>query len=343
MRVPARRSTAALVTAVTAFGLIGGCGSDESDQAPPAPASDLRVGLVVDAGGLNDRSFASLAVAGLRRAERELGVDGTIVAPETPEDYVPDLEKLGSDDYDLVIGVGFSVAEAMDKVAARFPDTKFAVIDYSSEDLKDRSENIQGSIFDERQAGYLAGYLAGLVATGRKYTQVSAVGGERIPPVENYIDGYRAGIRAVDPGVDVRVDYSGGFTNEERCREIADRQIAGGSKIVFQVAGKCGLGTLAAAKAAGVFGIGVDADQSFLGDFILTSAVKEVDNAVFDIVKGAEEGKFLGGSDLTFGLFNQGVGLGKISPAAAAYEGQLADLKLQLVTGNEGPANRKGS
>lgn len=340
--MPARRSTAVLLTALSALSLLGGCGSDESDQAASAPASDLRVGLVTDTGGVNDRSFNSLAVAGLRRAERELGVDGTIVVSKTPADYVPNLEKLGRADYDLVIGVGFLIAEAMDRVAARYPDTRFAVIDYSSEDLKDRSENIQGSIFDERQAGYLAGYLAGLVANGRKYAEVSAVGGERIPPVEKYIVGYRAGIKAVNPAIKVRSDYSESFTDEARCREIADRQIAEGSKIVFQVAGKCGLGALAAAKAAGAFGIGVDADQSYLGDFVLTSAVKEVDNAVFDTVKGADEGAFLGGSDLTFGLFNQGVGLGRISPAAAQYERQLADLRLQLISGNEGPPNRKG-
>lgn len=302
----------------------------------------MKVGLVTDTAGVNDRSFNSLAVAGLRRAERQLGVDGTILVSKSAADYEPNLERLAREEYDLVIAVGYLIAEATDKVAARYPDTRFAIVDYPVSGLRDRGQNIQGMLFDEETAGYLAGYLAGQVATGRKFPAVSAVGGEMIPPVERYIGGYRAGVQAVNPGVKVIVDYSNSFTDKKICRKIAIRQVNEGSKIIFQLAGLCGLGALEAAQAAGSYGIGADADQSYLGEFILTSALKKVDNAVFDTIEVADEGEFLGGSDLEFGLFNQGVGLGRFGPAAAPYRTQLRELQRELTVGEPGATGRSG-
>ena len=199
-------------------------------------------------------------------------------------DYVPNLASLAQDDYDLVIGVGFLMADAVEKVANRFPEVDFAIIDYSQAAMKTTPDNVRGLLFKEQEAGYLVGYLAGLMSaqeSGSKQV-ISAVGGQKIPPVDHYIAGYGSGRRKANPGITILNAYSQDFVDQAKCKEVALNQIAQGSDIVFQVAGQCGLGALSAAKEKNVWGIGVDADQlSYLGTHILTSALKKVDNAVF--------------------------------------------------------------
>ena len=127
----------------------------------------IKIGLVTDIGGLDDRSFNFLANKGLQRAERELGVTGRVVVSKSDTDYVPNLTTLAKQDYDLVIAVGFLMASALEKVAARYPDTNFAIIDYSQADMTTKPKNVRGLLFKEQEAGYLVGYLAGLLDEGR--------------------------------------------------------------------------------------------------------------------------------------------------------------------------------
>lgn len=339
------RLLAPILLVLVLLGTAAGCGSQDTAPAQDARlagAPALRVGLVTDTGGLQDRSFNTLAVRGLSRARSELGVQTKVLVSQTPDDYVPNLSKLARENYDLVIGVGFMIAPAVDKVANEYPDTKFAIVDNTTAGLRNRNGNIQGALFDEKQAGYLAGYLAGLFATDRKIDQVSVVGGRRIPPVERYVAGFRSGVRAINPDVGVTVGYANDFVNPAKCRRIAENQISRGSRVVFQVAGKCGLGALAAAKEAGAFGVGVDADQSYLGDFILTSATKKVDVATFETIRGAQNGEFIGGSDITFNVFNNGVGTGVLGPAAARYRDELDAVRADLVNGEASVQNRRG-
>ena len=150
---------------------------------------------------------------------------------------------------------------------------------------------------------------------------VSTVGGQKIPPVDHYIAGFQAGAKKAFPGVETLNGYSQDFVDQAKCKEIALDQIAQGSKVVFQVAGQCGLGALDAAKEKGVQGIGVDNDQSFLGDHILTSALKKVDEAVFESIKRAQEGTFKGGTDVVATVENGGVGIGKISAEGSEVRG----------------------
>jgi basic membrane protein A len=165
---------------------------------------------------------------------------------------------------------------------------------------------------------------------------LSAVGGKKIPSVDNWIAGYRAGAKAVDPKFKVLVDYSGDFTpaTSPKCKEIALKHISQGAQAVFQVAGGCGLGALDAAKAKNVWGIGVDADQSFLGPHVLTSALKGVDTAVFLSIKDAKEGRFKGGQDAVYGLEQNGVGLGKFSPKAPKdIKPKVEQIEKQIIAG----------
>ena len=192
-------------------------------------------------------------------------------------DYVPNLSTLAQQKYDLVIGVGFLMAEAMDTVGSKFPDTKFAIIDVDATGLKSKPTNVSGALFKEQEAGYLVGYMAGLYLKDDGGGTASSVGGQKIPPVDHYIAGYQAGVKAANPDAKIVNAYSQKFDDPAPCKEIALDQISKGAKVVFQVAGGCGLGALDAAKEKGVQGIGVDADQAYLGDQIMTSALKKVD------------------------------------------------------------------
>jgi basic membrane protein A len=162
---------------------------------------------------------------------------------------------------------------------------------------------------------------------------IGSVGGQKQPPVDRFIAGYQAGAKAADPGITVLNGYSQDFADQQKCKEIALNQIAEGAGVVFQVAGGCGLGALEAAKQKGVWGIGVDADQSFLGPHILTSAVKRVDTAVYLAIKSVKDGKFKGGN-VTYGLEDNGVGLGKISPKVPKSEvAKIQKIRADIISG----------
>jgi basic membrane protein A len=259
-----------LLTVVLAV-LAAGCGSKKAatptTAASPtttAASSAFKVGLSTDTGGLNDRSFNHLAYVGLLRAGKELGVQTRVVTSKSPSDYIPNLSALAKQGYDLIIGVGFTEIDAMATVAKAFPKTHFAIVDVSNAD-EGNLKNVEGLLFKEQEAGYLAGYAAGLAAKARGGTAVSSVGGQKQPPVDRYIAGYQAGAKAAFPAVKLINGYSQDFANQAKCKEVALNQIAGGSVVVFQVAGGCGLGALDAAKGANIWGVGEDADQGYLG------------------------------------------------------------------------------
>jgi basic membrane protein A len=179
------------------------------------------------------------------------------------------------------------------------------------------TKNFEGLIFAENEVGYEVGYLAGLEAKrlskgSASKNVVSTVGGIPVPAVIRYIAGFQAGSRAADPGVKTLNGYSQDFVATDKCKSIALNQISQGSQVVFQVAGNCGLGALDAAKEKGVWGIGVDSDQSFVNNRVLTSAQKKVDVAVYTAIANLVKGKFAAGNNLLFNAKNGGVGLGKI-------------------------------
>ena len=321
---------------------VAACGSDSgnsssnsgSSTAKSTPtAKPIKVGLVTDIGGLNDRSFNALANKGLEDAKSKLGVDGRVLISKSNADYVPNLTTLAQQKYDLVIAVGFLMADATATVAKKFPNVKFAIIDSSAPGLKGAPKNAEGLLFKEQEAGYLAGYAAGLYAKDNNAKVISSVGGQKIPPVDHYIAGYQAGAKKADPSIKTTNAYSQDFVDQAKCKEIALNQIAAGSKVVFQVAGQCGLGALDAAKEKGVQGIGVDADQSYLGPQVFTSALKKVDVAVLDAIKRAQAGQFAGGTDLTATVKNGGIGVGKFNTAGSKYADQVKQVQDQIANG----------
>ena len=314
------------------------CGSKKSastttSTSTTTAATAFKVGLSTDTGGLNDRSFNHLAYVGLQKAQKDLGVQTRVVQSSSPADYIPNLSKLAQQGYNLVIGVGFTEIDALKAVAKQFPKTHFAIVDVSNAD-EGGLKNVQGLLFKEQEAGYLAGYAAGLAAKQRGGKAVSSVGGEKQPPVDRYIAGFQAGAKAADPGIKTLNGYSQDFENQAKCKEVALNQIAAGSVVVFQVAGGCGLGALDAANEKGVWGVGVDADQSFLGPYVLTSALKRVDTSVYDSIRDAQAGKFKGGTDSVYGLDVGGVGIGKFSvKTPAGIAAKVASIKQQIASG----------
>ena len=301
--------------------LAAGCGGGGSDEG--SGGSDVRVALVTDIGGLNDRGFNALANTGLERGKDELGVGGRVFISKAANDYVPNLTAAARQGADLVVAVGFLMGDALATVAKQFPQTSFAIVDYPSAALAGKPANVRGLVFAEQEAGYLAGVAAASVADGGA---VSAVGGQAVPAVVSFLAGYRAGAKAEKPGITVLQGYSQDFVAQDKCKELALNQIARGSKVVFAAAGGCGLGAISAANDRGVWAIGVDNDQSFLGPQILTSATKKVDVAVFETIKSVVDGAFEGGSDTLFDLSNDGVGYGKVSPDAPDRDALIEKL-----------------
>ncbi len=331
-----------LIGLIATMLVVAACGDDNdssssnsnstSSQSTPE-AKKIKVGLVTDIGGLNDRSFNQLANAGLEKAESELGVEGRVLTSKANSDYVPNLSSLAQQKYDLVIGVGFLMADAVNTVATKFPDTKFAVIDVDATTLKDKPANVTGLLFKEQEAGYLAGYMAGLWAKDNNADTISSVGGQKIPPVDHYIAGFQAGAKAANPDIKTLNGYSQDFVDQAKCKEIALDQISKGSKVVFQVAGQCGLGALDAAKEKSAQGIGVDADQGYLGTHILTSAQKKVDVAVETAIKAAQDGSLKGGTNTTFDVANDGVGIGKPNAEGEKYAAQVQEVADKIKSG----------
>lgn len=316
---------------------LAACGGGNGDEAA-APAQEeepaLRVGLVTDIGQLNDRGFNQLAFEGLKRAERELGVEGRVIESASDTEYIPNHSSLAEDGFDVIIGVGFAQGDAVAKVAAEFPEAKFLIIDYDQAALPGKPENVVGLVFKEEEVGYLTGYLAALTAQREGAEVISSVGGMKEPPVDRFIAGYQAGAEAAASGITVLNGYSQDWDDQAKCKEVALDQMAKGSQIVFQVAGGCGLGALDAAKQKEVWGIGVDADQSFLGPHILTSALKRVDQAVFLTIESVIDGTWEGGRNRVFGLADDGVALGTISDEVPAEDREAVEaVKRQIVSG----------
>jgi basic membrane protein A and related proteins len=337
VRKPFRLTIFALLAALVLG--IAACGGDDDDSGGSDKSSSessgksIKAGVVTDIGGLNDRSFNFLANKGLEDAESKLGVEGRVFLSKSNGDYIPNLTTAAQQQEDLTISVGFLMGEATATVAKKFPKNQFAIVDFSAAALKGKPTNVEGLLFKEQEAGYLAGYLAGLWAKDNNADTVSTVGGQKIPPVDHYIAGFQKGATDANPQIKTLNGYSQDFVDQAKCKEIALNQIAQGSKVVFQVAGQCGLGALDAAKEKKVQGIGVDADQAYLGPHILTSALKKVDVAVFDAIKRAQDGSFKGGTDVIATVENDGVGLGKIGPAGEKYADQIKKVQEDIASG----------
>jgi basic membrane protein A len=292
-----------------------GCGGGEEASTTPAGTGggttggkQFKIGLVTDTGGVDDHGFNQFSIAGLKRAATELGVTTRVYVSNSADDYLPNLQAAVQDGNDLVVAVGFLLGPSVVQAAKVSPDTSFAGVDQffggepcqSTPSCETQTQpNVLGMIYPTEQAGYLAGIVAAMIT---KTKVVSTVGGKKIPPVDNWIAGYMQAVKDTDPSVKELNAYSQDFVDQAKCKEIALDQIANKSDVVFQVAGLCGLGALDAACEKNVNAIGVDADQSFAGPCVVTSALKPLESSVFAIIKTFVDGQFKGGDNTLYGI-----------------------------------------
>jgi basic membrane protein A len=303
----------------------------ERVRADPIEGRRPRVGLVLEVGGIHD-PYNHACYVGIERAVRELGIEGRVLTPAPREGSVPGLRRFAAHKYDLIIGTSGLMVDALDAVATQFPERRFAIVDAPHEALSHRPRNVQGVIFGEDEAGYLAGRLAARMAALGGGAVISAVGGQRIWAVERFIAGYELGARSANPEITVLTGYTNDFFDPAKGRALALGQIAKGSRVVFQVAGACGGGALEAAGEHGVWAIGVDVDQSSFGAHVLTSAVKQLDVAVFDTIGELTRGTLSTGGDSLFALASGGVGLSSLSPEVPrTVADEIESLRVEII------------
>jgi basic membrane protein A len=332
---------AALATVAVIAVALAGTGA----AAPAKKQAGYSAGLVSDVGRFNDKGFNQSQLKGLNFAKSHIsGLTTYAVESRSSGEYSPNFASLARRGVNIIIGAGFLLANQEATVAKQFPNTKFAITDYDVTSPKNPFlgvKNVEGLTYATQENSYLVGCIAGSMAKIKKSSTIGVVGGVQIPPVDTFLAGYQAGAAKCAPGVKVLVGYSQTFTDQAACKTIGQNQIDAGAAVVFAVAGPCGLGALDAAKQAGVYGVGVDVDQSNLGPYILTSAVKRVDTGVYLAIKSAEAGQFKGGANISFNLKNSGVGLGKISPVVpASVLKKVAQLRAQIVAGKIVPPTK---
>ena len=316
MRNPKLLVSLLLISALAAAGC-GGGGGGGGGEGGGGGGDSVRAAIVTDVGGLGDQSFNDSANAGLERAGKELGAETRVLESGSPTDYVNNLTQLADNGFSPIFGVGFLMTDAVSEVASQYPDANFAIVDSVVE-----ADNVASLTFREGEGGYLAGVVAGLMTQeDTEYTSsdekvVGFLGGqEGAPPVQRFQAGYEAGVEAVCPDCEVVSQYVGAtpdaFNDPARGREIALRQIDQGADIIFHGAGASGAGLFEAATDEKVFAIGVDSDQArIVPDApILTSALKRVDNAVFQAIEQAQNGQFPGGEVVELGLKEDGIAL----------------------------------
>jgi len=278
----------------------------------------FRVGMVSDVGGIDDASFNENTWKGLQDAQNAFGVEAKFLESQAQADYENNITEFAEQGYDMIITVGFLLGDATYKMAAQYPDINFAIVDYASGG--EATPNLQGILFNVDEASFPVGYLAAAMADqlDPDGPAVGVIGGMQIPPVEQFIVAYEAGTNYYNQkyGKDVGFDlvYVGDFEAPDQGKVQANSLIDEGADIIMGVGGKTGNGGITAAKERGKWGVGVDVDQYYTlpneKDILVTSTVKRLDKAVFNVIKSMLVGKFGGGTDYIATLANQGVGVG---------------------------------
>src|SRR5829696_6962279 len=294
--------------------VVSSCGSHIEAQ----KQCQIKVGIVFDIGGKNDRSFNAAAWDGVRRAEKELPICLYDVEPGNPTSIEPAMRAFAEKNFDLIVGIGFAQGPIMQRVATDYPNVKFAIIDgvIFEADGKTPKSNVASLVFREHEGSYLVGMIA---ASKSKTGTLGFLGGMDIPLIHRFKTGYAEGARSINPNIKIIDNFVGvndsAWNNPGKGKELSLAQIEKGADVIFTAAGNSGLGAFDAVEQYGVnaqgeankFVIGVDSNQNAVKPgFVLTSMVKRVDNAVYDVVKEVLGGQFKGGFHV-FGLEKDGV------------------------------------
>ena len=311
-----------------AVGLVtAGCGDLAKAAGDP---QKLHVGIVFDSGGKDDRSFNAAAFRGVTRAAQDFPIVLRDAEPGDPASLEPAMRAFAEVHYDLVVGIGFAQTPIVEAVAKDYPDIRFAIVDGVS-----NLPNVASLIFKEHEGSYLVGMIA---ARKSKSGTIGFVGGMDVPLIHKFEVGYEEGARAANPKIRVIQNYVGvtesAWNNPGKGKELALAQYGKGADVVFAAAGNSGLGVFDAAEQSGKLVIGVDSNQNWVKPgYVLTSMVKRVDNAVYQIIADLVQGKFQGGIHV-YGLEDGGIGYAmdqyneKLVPPAVLAEVEAAKAKI---------------
>ncbi len=290
--------------------------------------SDFKVGLITDVGGVNDGSFNQSSWEGLQRAMEDMGIEANYLESSTDADYAPNIETFVDEEYDLIISVGYMLADATKAAAEANPDIRFAIIDDATIDL----DNVTCLMFRQEQASYLVGYVAGLMT---ETDNIGFVLGMSNETMNLFGYGYCAGAIDANPDVKIQQFNANSFSDSATGKTNANTAITNGADIVFHAAGATGLGVIEACQEAGVYAIGVDSDQSSIApNTVITSAMKRVDNAVYDAVESLIAGTLEGGVH-TYDLSVGGVDIAPTQDLLSEdVIAAVEDVKAQIISGD---------
>ena len=252
-------------------------------------ASPKKIGLICATGGLGDKSFNDIAFAGATQAKEEFNVEFDYVEPKAVAEYEGYQRDFAmSQEYEIIICVGFDQADALNKIAAEYPNQKFILVDMAVE-----QPNVASLLFKANEGSFLLGVVAANMSQSKK---IGMIGGMDIPLIRDFFVGFEAGVKWANTGAEVLPGvFVGNWADPTKGKELAISLIDSGADIIWPCAGKSGLGSLEAAQERGVFGMGVDACQCYINDKMLASMTKRVDIAVYETIKSAYEGTFQGG------------------------------------------------
>ncbi|MDU5378061.1 BMP family ABC transporter substrate-binding protein [Peptoniphilus lacydonensis] len=308
-----------------------------------AKTTDLNIGFVTDEGGVNDQSFNQGVWEGLQKAKKEMGVSADYIESKDTKDYTPNLETFADQEKNLIIGAGFKMGGAIAEAAAMYPETNYAIVDVDVTVDKDGNKveapsNLLGIMFRSQEPSFLVGYIAGMTTETNK---VGFVGGQEGNIIWGFEYGYKAGVdyAAREKGTEIEVlsQYVGNFSDAQKGKSITSTMYQNGADVVFHAAGGAGEGVIEAAKEADKWVIGVDRDQSDRApENVLTSAMKNGDVAVYQVVEEMKEGKFEGGKTIEFGLADSGaVGIAPTSDKNVAPEilKNVDEISKKIVSG----------
>lgn len=288
----------------------------------------LKVGMVTDVGGVNDQSFNQSAWEGLQQARDELGIDVGYVESKQDADYPQNMETMLDSDNDLIWGIGFKMGDIVKEVAETNPEQKYGIIDFSYG--PGTPENVVGVLFRIYEATFLVGYIA---AEMTKTNVIGFVGGIKIPLIEEFEFGYIAGAKYANKDIQVLSQYAASFSDAAKGKAIANQMYTQKADIIFHAAGGVGDGVIEAAKEQEKYAIGVDRDQSYLApNNVITSAMKLVGQAIYNVIEDLQDGEFAGGTTITYGLAEGGVGIaptsGKLVPQEILDEAKKIEKKI---------------
>lgn len=294
-------------------------------------AQQLRVGMVTDVGGVNDQSFNQSAWEGLQKTKKELGVKVSYQESKQDADYAANLETLLDAKNDLIWGIGFKMADAILTAAKQNPKQKYAIIDYSYGDKTPK--NVIGVMFKAEEGAFLTGYIA---AKMTKSKTIGFIGGMSVPIIHSFQYGYKAGAKQANKSISILEQYAESFTDAAKGKAIANQMMGKGADVIFPAAGAVGDGVIEAVKEKGKFAVGVDRDQNYLAPKnVITSSMKRIDNAVFNVVKDLTKGTFKGGTTIVYGLKDGAVDIApttlKMIPMTLMND--VGELKKKIIDG----------